>query len=177
MVAGPGPAGRVDALVRVTRLDDRRRYVIDTDAGFGEALLARLNRFKLRTKITFDVLDWRVIAVRGPAGRGAAALSRLARGRGCFMAGPEWRRPHRARTRSCLTVSSGLSGRPTRRLRIEAGVPMMGAELTEQTIPAEAGVVDRTVSFTKGCYTGQELVARIDSRGSERAPPPAGRVA
>ena len=41
----------------------------------------------------------------------------------------------------------------------------MGAELTEDTIPAESGVVDRSVSFTKGCYTGQELVARIDSRG------------
>ena len=41
----------------------------------------------------------------------------------------------------------------------------MGAELTEKTIPAEAGIVDRTVSFTKGCFTGQELVARIDSRG------------
>jgi folate-binding protein YgfZ len=41
----------------------------------------------------------------------------------------------------------------------------MGRELDEGTIPAEAGVVDRSVSFTKGCYTGQELVARIDSRG------------
>ena len=50
-------------------------------------------------------------------------------------------------------------------LRIECGIPAMGRELTERTIPAEAGVVDRSVSFTKGCYTGQELVARIDSRG------------
>jgi len=41
----------------------------------------------------------------------------------------------------------------------------MGRELDERTIPAEAGIVDVTVSFTKGCYTGQELVARIDSRG------------
>jgi folate-binding protein YgfZ len=50
-------------------------------------------------------------------------------------------------------------------VRIEAGIPMMGRELDEGTIPAEAGVVDMSVSFTKGCYTGQELVARIDSRG------------
>ena len=43
----------------------------------------------------------------------------------------------------------------------------MGAELTADTIPAEAGqwLIDASVSFTKGCYTGQELVARIDSRG------------
>ncbi len=52
-------------------------------------------------------------------------------------------------------------------LRIECGVPALGRELTDRTIPAEAGqaVIDRSVSFTKGCYTGQELVARIDSRG------------
>jgi tRNA-modifying protein YgfZ len=52
-------------------------------------------------------------------------------------------------------------------LRIRSGVPRMGAELTDATIPAEAGrwVIDGSVSFAKGCFTGQELVARIDSRG------------
>jgi folate-binding protein YgfZ len=52
-------------------------------------------------------------------------------------------------------------------LRIECGVPAMGAELSAATIPAEAGqwLIDASVSFTKGCYTGQELVARVDSRG------------
>jgi folate-binding protein YgfZ len=50
-------------------------------------------------------------------------------------------------------------------VRIEAGIPAMGAELTDRTIPAETGIVELTVSFTKGCFTGQELVARIDSRG------------
>jgi folate-binding protein YgfZ len=45
----------------------------------------------------------------------------------------------------------------------------MGSELTNKTIAAEAGLVERTVNFTKGCYTGQELVARIDSRGSNVA--------
>lgn len=51
--------------------------------------------------------------------------------------------------------------------RVAAGELRMGAELTERTIPAEAGagLVAATVSFAKGCYTGQELVARIDSRG------------
>ncbi|MGH9063564.1 MAG: YgfZ/GcvT domain-containing protein, partial [Acidimicrobiales bacterium] len=51
-------------------------------------------------------------------------------------------------------------------LRVEAGVPAMGRELGERTIPAEAGLVEGSVSFTKGCYTGQELVARLDARGS-----------
>jgi folate-binding protein YgfZ len=53
--------------------------------------------------------------------------------------------------------------------RIAAGIPAMGAELTDKTIAAEAHLVERAVSFTKGCYTGQELVARLDARGSNVA--------
>ncbi len=40
--------------------------------------------------------------------------------------------------------------------RVEAGVPRFGAEMTTETMPAEAGIVERAVSFTKGCYIGQE---------------------
>jgi len=48
--------------------------------------------------------------------------------------------------------------------RISAGIPAMGSEMDGSTIPAATGVVNRSASFTKGCYTGQELVARVDSR-------------
>lgn len=58
-----------------------------------------------------------------------------------------------------------IGARALERLRIEAGVPRFGAELDEQVMPAEAGVVDRAVSFTKGCYPGQEPVARLHYRG------------
>jgi folate-binding protein YgfZ len=51
-------------------------------------------------------------------------------------------------------------------LRIEAGTPRQGRELDEDVLPAEAGLVGRAVSTTKGCYTGQEIVARMESRGS-----------
>lgn len=50
-------------------------------------------------------------------------------------------------------------------LRVEAGLPRFGFELGPDTLPAELGLVERTVSFTKGCYTGQEVVARMHSRG------------
>lgn len=49
-------------------------------------------------------------------------------------------------------------------LRVEAGIPRSGAELDEDVLPAEARLVERAVSFTKGCYTGQEVVARMHSR-------------
>ena len=51
--------------------------------------------------------------------------------------------------------------------RIAAAWPKMGAEIVPgETIPAETGLADVAVSFTKGCYPGQELVERMDSRGS-----------
>jgi folate-binding protein YgfZ len=50
-------------------------------------------------------------------------------------------------------------------LRVEAGLPRFGAELGPDTLPAELGLVESRVSFTKGCYTGQEVVARMHSRG------------
>ncbi|HEY1853568.1 MAG TPA: folate-binding protein [Solirubrobacterales bacterium] len=50
-------------------------------------------------------------------------------------------------------------------LRIEAGVPRFGAEMGTETMPAEAGIVERAVSFTKGCYIGQETVARLHYKG------------
>jgi folate-binding protein YgfZ len=50
-------------------------------------------------------------------------------------------------------------------VRIESGRPRFGAEMTTATMPAEAGIVDAAVSFTKGCYIGQEPVARLHHRG------------
>jgi len=50
-------------------------------------------------------------------------------------------------------------------LRIEAGRPRFGAEMGTETMPAEAGIVEQAVSFTKGCYIGQETVARLHYKG------------
>jgi len=50
-------------------------------------------------------------------------------------------------------------------LRVESGVPRFGAEMDEATMPAEAGIVEDAVSFTKGCYIGQETVARLHYKG------------
>jgi tRNA-modifying protein YgfZ len=49
--------------------------------------------------------------------------------------------------------------------RVESGRPRFGAEMDERTIPAEAGIDERAVSFTKGCYIGQETVARLHYKG------------
>ena len=51
------------------------------------------------------------------------------------------------------------------RLRIEAGTPLYGRELDDRVLPAEAGLEERAISFTKGCYPGQEPIARQHFRG------------
>lgn len=161
------PQGRVDALVRVTRTG-QDEVVLDTDAGFGERAAERLERFKLRVQAEISPLNWRCIAIRGPesekfasrAGRTIALPWRWPGVRGLDLVGPEPEPPGGVEK---------VSRDAWEAVRIEAGIPSMGAEIDEKTIPEEAGVVGRTVSFTKGCYTGQELVARIDSRGSNVA--------
>jgi folate-binding protein YgfZ len=50
-------------------------------------------------------------------------------------------------------------------VRVEAGVPRFGAEMDAGTMPAEAAIVEDAVSFTKGCYIGQETVARLHYKG------------
>ncbi len=53
-------------------------------------------------------------------------------------------------------------------LRIEAGQPVFGVDMTADTIPLEAGLLDRAISTTKGCYVGQEVIIRILHRGGGR---------
>jgi folate-binding protein YgfZ len=158
------PTGKVDAWVRFTRTGEDEALV-DVDAGHGEAVLARLQRFKLRTKADLELAHWSGLALRGPGAEDVdvpAGVTALPAG----WPGVE----------GVDLLSDGelaLAGVPyvdpsvLEALRVECGVPVMGRELTEDTIPAEAGqwLIDASVSFTKGCYTGQELVARIDSRG------------
>ena len=52
--------------------------------------------------------------------------------------------------------------------RIEAGYPLFGVDMTGDTIPLEAGIEHRAISFTKGCYVGQEVIVRVLHRGHGR---------
>ncbi len=160
------PQGKIDAWLRVHRLE-ADTFLLDIDAGHGEAALARLERFKLRTRCDLALERWAMVSVRAPAG---SDLSVIATPMAVEVVAPaEW--PGVAGVDlvgTAVAVPEGVAEAVVgdlERLRVLCGVPAMGAELTERTIPAEAGIVERSVSFTKGCFTGQELVARIDSRG------------
>lgn len=140
------PQGKLVSLCRVARLSEGL-YLLDTERGYGGALAERLGRFKLRVKLT---LEESTAVCREEAGLGWDSLG-VPR-----VLGPGEPSP------------PGQGDDPSfEAARILGGVPRQGRELTERTIPQEAGpeFVRRTVSFAKGCYTGQELVARLDARG------------
>lgn len=175
------PQGKVDAWFRITRVpadsdaedgDDGPVFALDLDAGFADQLIDRLNRFKLRVKVDIDRVDGDMVAVRtnSPSEDFVSAQSQ-SRSDGPYvdLMAPPFSGTGVDLIGRGLAVPDQLtevSAEAYEILRIEAGMPKMGAELTENTIPAAAGIVDLSASFTKGCYTGQELVARVDSRGS-----------
>ncbi|HEY1988562.1 MAG TPA: glycine cleavage T C-terminal barrel domain-containing protein [Acidimicrobiales bacterium] len=181
------PQGKLDAFIRVTRTgtDD---FVLDTDPGFGEVVKARLERFRLRVKVDIEPQSWQCLAVRGPDAQPAVVVSAAAEAdpsvlrlpvdwpgfTGFDLLGPATGGAGADAWVVDTVVRSGPDAFEA--VRIEAGLPVNGSELTEATIAAEAGLVERTVSFDKGCFTGQELVARLDSRGSKVARKLAGLV-
>jgi folate-binding protein YgfZ len=170
------PQGKIDAYVRISRTGEDR-YVLDMDAGCGDDARARLERFRLRTKVAIEPLEWACLSVRGPEAAGVAAgvavtelvLPVVWTGwSGTDLLGPRPADdPDLVSWMPAGAVRCGVEAWES--ARIAAGVPVGGREVTGSTIAAEVGLVDRTVSFTKGCFTGQELVARLDARGSKVA--------
>ncbi len=158
------PQGRIASWMRMTRVADDQ-FWLDMDAGTGEQALARLERFKLRVDATFMLSTMNVVAVRGPN-----ADPTIAEGTTAVVASLEW--PDTAGFDLLGEGAAIPEGVPEAdetvldAFRISLGIPAMGREILEKTIPAELGIVDMSADFTKGCYVGQELVARIDSRGN-----------
>jgi folate-binding protein YgfZ len=158
------PQGKVDALIRVTRTG-AEEFIIDCDGGYGPTVEARLRRFLLRVKVEIEGRDWVCLALRG------TEAARLVVDPGAGLAGVDLIGAAPPEGPWAWVDGAVVPCRDEAwdAVRIECGVPVYGREVTEGTIAAEADLVERTVSFTKGCFTGQELVARLDSRGSKVA--------
>jgi folate-binding protein YgfZ len=71
---------------------------------------------------------------------------------------------------SALEAASArqVTGEALEASRIEAGYPVFGVDMNETTIPLEAGIEPRAISFSKGCYVGQEIIIRVLHRGGGR---------
>ncbi len=154
------PQGKLRHLLWALRGEERIGLLVD--AGRGEMLVEDLGYYKIRVKVELRLDPTPVAVVWGldearegwseregglTAGLVGRGIGRMAVGTGADVGLPV------------------LSKDEARAWRVMAGEPVMDVDVDESTIPQETGLVDEAVSFTKGCYLGQELVARIDSRG------------
>lgn len=182
------PQGKLIAHFLVLRISATDAWLL-VEAGHGADLLAALGRFRIRVQVELvDRTDrLGVISVLGPAARRAVAEwsaaevakdpgSNVAVGRVRFVSNP-WPGVDAI---DCIGRPDVLDGvwRALRghglvpvghhvleAARIRAGVPRLGIDVDDRTIPQEAFLERDAVSFTKGCFIGQELVCRIDTRG------------
>ncbi len=161
-----GPQGKLKALLRVARGEQRVGLLVD--AGQGLKLVDDLDYYRIRVKATVRLDDRPVWEVWGPSAAEVTGLTTgwEERGVSTFVSAPM-----RGLDRVAVVGEQPLSvpiraGRlATSAARVVHGEPVFGVDVDGSTIPQETGLVPDSVSFTKGCYLGQELVARIDSRG------------
>ena len=179
------PKGRVQADLRVLRSGED--VLADTEpegAGAAREILGRYAPFsRVRLEDLSDV--WSVLGLYGPGAGdliGGLALSEhqtaeveiggetlLAAGVATPTPGYDLIGPAQAVARAREGLIE-LGATPTgpdayETARVEAGIPRFGADLTPENFPGEAGILDRAVDFKKGCYPGQETVARMHYRG------------
>jgi tRNA-modifying protein YgfZ len=144
--------GRIVAPMTVFRRahDD---YLLLTEPVLGEALRAALVRSRLATKVAIELEDHASTLVVGretPPGGIANREYGVAAYELIDEEPPAW---------------GEIGDEELERLRIRAGTPRFGAELDDRVLPAEAGLDKRAIDFEKGCYPGQEPVARQHYRG------------
>ncbi len=155
--------GKLEADVSITALDDA--YLIDADPALRKVLLARLEKYIIADDVTLeDVTEkYSLFHIIGdPSDHfdlpGAVYHPSLRYGPKGFDL---WTKPGFP-SPPATTSPSRLES-----LRISHGIPKWGAELTPDILPPEAGpeFVARAISYTKGCYIGQEVISRIRSAG------------
>lgn len=161
------PQGKVEGWGRIRRASETR-YAIDVDPGAGQAWVQRLDRFKLRTRAEVVLREAvPTVAVRGALPQGFIDAGWPGVVGGDLLDAPDATALAETAGEDVARPLVEIDDATFEALRIRSGVPRWGSELDPDTIPATVGqwIIDASVSFTKGCYTGQELVARIDSRG------------
>jgi tRNA-modifying protein YgfZ len=162
--------GKLRTDLRVLRGDDW--FWLDTEA-IGHAVLEHMLRTKsLGRDVQYeDVTETRaLLSILGPAARERLDAAPLPE-ENSFVTGE-----HGIYVATLLGVDviaelgtaldvEAVSEEVAECLRIEAGRPRLGYDMDAETMPQEAGINERAVSFTKGCYVGQETVARLHYRG------------
>ncbi len=158
---------------RVVKLADE--LVLDTGPGQGEAVRAFLEKYLISEEAEIhDAADLAVVGLLGPhaealrtacvpAAATVAVLPSLVSERGLDVV---IRRDQLDVVRAALAAKAvpEVHAATYDVLRVEAGAPRFGVDMTETTIPLEANL-ERAIHYNKGCYIGQEVIARATYRG------------
>jgi len=161
--------GHMQADMRVLRPGDGPDLWLDLEPEGLAAASRHLQMYKIGREV--EVADagdeyvlFSLIGPRATEFARAVEANALRTGEGVDLIVPAGERD---RIHAALTNAGAVEVSPEAAeiLRIETGRPRFGAEMGTETMPAEAGIVERAVSFTKGCYIGQETVARLHYKG------------
>jgi len=173
--------GHLQADMRILHVAEGE-FWIDTESATGPRVLKHLSMYKIGRQVEVETSDRRVISLIGP---GSIEITGLApgdeydsteatiAGAGCLVVttnlGLDVIVPSDAVDAVIAELESKraipVSAEAVEILRVESGRPRFGKDMTEASMPAEAGIVEEAVNFTKGCYIGQEPVARLHYRG------------
>jgi tRNA-modifying protein YgfZ len=172
------PKGRIEFAFRLAVLDDG--VLLDTDGDAAPALAERLARFVFRYDVTVAEPARGAVSLLGPAADAALATAGLpapATGQagrsgpglvahhttvGVDLVGPD------AQAAAGSLDRAGIVAGPAELwelIRVERGLPRVGRELTDDVLAEEAGLLGSHVHLDKGCYPGQETVARVHNLG------------
>ena len=173
--------GRIQADMRISRVG-ADEFLIDTEPEAAEALARHLDMYRIGREVECGPVGRGAVSLLGPGSakllglphKGEGGVGRVeVGGVECLAIATPWGADLVFGPGEREPVDSGLAslgiepvGEATLEvLRVEAGRPRLGREIGEATMPAEAGIVERAVSFEKGCYIGQEPVARLHYKG------------
>ncbi len=155
------PKSEILALMRITR-SRVEEFILDLDPGWGDTVRQTIDEFLFRMDVEFEQSRWPGIAWRGGmpdlVDAPISAETRWEGVEGVDVVGPDVLTPDGAEV---------LGGIDLERIRIASGWPSMGSDIGSSITPVMTGLVPLTVGFEKGCYTGQEFVARVHYRGAE----------
>jgi hypothetical protein len=155
------PKSEIIALMRVTRSGDEE-FILDVEPGWGDTVRQTIDEFLGRMDVSFDQATWPGVAWRGGAPESVdapiCAETPWAGVEGLDVVGADVQIP---------AYATEADGFDLEQVRIGSGWPSMGADIEGFVTPAMTGLVEQTVGFEKGCYTGQEFVARVHYRGTD----------
>ena len=168
--------GKVRADMRILRSDDG--YLLESEGIARAVLLHMLETYSLGRDVHFKDLspERAVLSLIGPEARArldaepAAAEHSSVQGEHGFYVATDLGVDIICHADQAADVRAGLGidevdEATAECLRIESGRPRLGFDMGDDTIPQEAGINERAVSFEKGCYVGQETVARLHFKG------------